>query len=218
MSEQHPHRPAHRGDPSLLRSQPPPCAVMFDFDGTLIDMSPFSAELRTASPDRWRRFSAHTPQAKPVTAGLNLLNRVDALGWQYTVSTTRPARARELVTDWLAAHRPLSGNPPAEVLFRKKGMDGLGPAVEHKVRHARRRQDSNQNPLVTVLFIEDEAGLIDVLNDRGVPAIHLDEVADLTDTELADLLDYSRTSRLKQWHERHRAATEGRPREETHHR
>ena len=42
--------------------------------------------------------------------------------------------------------------------------------------------------------------------------------AGLTDTELADLLDYSRTSRLKQWHERHRAATEGRPREETHHR
>lgn len=31
----------------------------------------------------------------------------------------------------------------------------------------------------------------------SLPATH--EVAELTDTELADLLDYSRTSRLKQW-------------------
>ena len=178
----------------------PRCAVMFDFDGTLCDMSPFVDELADDAPDRWGRFFAHTPESAPVEAGMELLNRVSALGWRYSVSTTRTPRSRALVLQWLAAHRPVSRRKPVMVLTRKEGRAGLGPAIGHKARHGLRRYDRGGQPLATALFVDDELDVVDALVDLEVPAIHLEEIAGLSDADLVELLDYSRRASRKRWH------------------
>ena len=191
----------------------PRCAVMFDFDGTLCDMRPFVLELEDDAPDRWGRFFAHTPEAAAVDAGLELLNRVCALGWRYSVSTTRDPRFRPLVLQWLADHRPEVGpqRKPVMVLARAGGRRGLGPALGHKARHGRRRYDRGGRPLETILFVDDEQDMVDGLTDLEVPAVHLDELAGLGDTELVDLLEYSRRAWRKRWAETQAAAAVSEP-------
>lgn len=166
------------------------CAVVFDFDGTLCDMSAFEEELRGGGPDRWSRFFAHTPEAVPVPAGVELVARLDGLGWRYGVSSTRPAwpGVGRAVKDWLGTH--LSGcRRPAEVWLRKPSYKGA--AVTVKRYHCR------SDKLATVLFVDDEPAMVDALTAEDVPAMTLEELAGLSDTELAGVLDYSRTRRLK---------------------
>ncbi|TXH18578.1 MAG: hypothetical protein E6R06_26365 [Mycobacterium sp.] len=198
----------------MTPSPTPPCAVMFDFDGTLCDMSPFVDELTAEGPHRWSRFFAHTPEAAPVEAGMDVLNRVIALGWQYSVSSTRDPRSRGLVLRWLYEHRLLSKRRrPQMVLARTRGANGFGPALDCKVWHGRRRYDSRSRSLETSLFIDDEQDMVDGLIEAGVPAMHLEELVDLSDAELRDLLRYSRRAWRKRWDEEQAlaAATEPPP-------
>jgi len=105
---------------------------MVDFDGLLCDMQPFTGELQTGGRDRWSRFFAHTPHAEPVVAGVELLARVDALGWRYAVSTTRPAMpgVGELITNWLAAHLSSLQPPGGGVVAQESRVVGSGSQVQ----------------------------------------------------------------------------------------
>lgn len=158
--------------------------ALLDFDGLLCDMSPFQHELRgPRTPEQWRRFFRHTPQAAPVPAGIELANALYRLGWRYAVSTTRPPWNGGMVGRWVRQYLP----GRAEWIY-VSGGEGRRP-TEHKRDHYIEAMVA-RGP-VCGLFVDDEAAVVDQLIEFDVPAMHIDELAGLPDADLTELLSYS---------------------------
>lgn len=157
--------------------------ALLDFDGLLCDMGPFAYELERKSPDRWRRFLWHTPQAAPVPAGLELANTLYRLGWRYAVSTTRPPWNGGMVARWVRRYLP----GRAEWIY-VSGGEGRSPA-EHKRDHYIEAMVARAP--VCGLFVDDDAAVVDELIEFDVPAMHIDDLAGLPDADLTELLRYS---------------------------
>jgi hypothetical protein len=161
-------------------------AVMVDFDGLLIDMSPYAHELDDPQPRKWHRFLAHTPTAPPIGTGIALLEQLAALGWPYSVSTTRPDWALDGVRSWLADHAPA---PPLAAYAR------LSPTVDPvacKRAHYFSSRYHRDSPAICTLFVDDELPVVQELSAAAVPAIHISELATLTERDILTLLRRSR--------------------------
>lgn len=193
---------AHRGVPTGGRSaggsggtHPIRCVALLDFDGVLCDMEPFAYELNEhrGVGNRWSRFYCHTSQAAPVDAGVELVAALDRLGWRYAVSAIRPAGYRPMVGPWLRQH--LTKSRPAEWWYVDE-IPGWS-AVNNKRAHWVQAMVSRDAP-VCPLFVDDEPAVVEKLIDRGVPAMCLDELAGLSDADLAGVLQYSLKGAIEQ--------------------
>jgi hypothetical protein len=175
--------------------------VLLDFDGLLADMSPFAHELADAEDhNRWTRFFAHTPDAKPVDAGVELVAALGRIGCRWSISTTRarcvtdrssgtPVRIPQapVVQEWVRAH--LGDARPRTVYMRR----GNGSQADIKRGHfAETAVQSDRKPLPAVLFVDDELPLVEELCAADIPAMHVEDFAGLPDADLAELLEYSR--------------------------
>lgn len=158
--------------------------ALLDFDGLLCDMRPYQQELMgRRTHEQWRRFFAHTPQAVPMPAGLELTNALYRLGWRYAISTTRPSWNGGMVARWVRQYLP----GRAEWIY-VSGGEGRRP-VEHKRDHYIEAMVS-RGP-VCGLFVDDETAVVDGLIEFDVPAMHIDDLAGLSDADLTELLSYS---------------------------
>lgn len=159
--------------------------ALLDLDGLLCDMEPFAHELRTDTShrQRWKRFFAHTPEATAIPAGVDLVLALQRARWRYAVSTTRPRSNHQMVCRWLADNLPVS---PEWVYTDWRGADSVAAA---KRLHYLDALVSAAPPCA--LFIDDEASMVDALIDLDVPAMHIDELAGLSDDQLAEVLKYS---------------------------
>jgi hypothetical protein len=135
------------------------------------------------TPRRWARFFAHTSQAAPIAAGVELVKALDRLGWRYSVSSTRPAWSRAAVGSWVRENAPL--RPEWIYVYRTGGVS----AAECKRLHYVDAMVSRAP--VCGLFVDDEQPIVDELVDLAVPAMHIDDLAGLSDDELGELLRYS---------------------------
>jgi hypothetical protein len=175
--------------------------ALLDFDGLLADMSPFAGELADPEdPNRWMRFFAHTVDAKPMDAGVELVAALGRIGVRWSLSTTRarcvtdrssgaPVRIPQgpVIREWVGAH--LGGARPRTVFMRR----GNGSQVEIKRQHfAETALQSDRKPLPAVLFVDDEIEIVDALCAAGIPAMHVEDFAGLPDADLVELLEYSR--------------------------
>lgn len=161
--------------------------VMIDFDGVLIDMAPFAYELDEEQPRRWHRFFAHTDEATPLMTGLELIERLSALGWSYAVSTTRPAWTLGTVRRWIDTQLPVP--PVAAYARRTPAQRPLACKAEH---YWRTRRSSRYSPAVCTLFIDDELAVVEGLADIDIPAIHIGDIAVHNERDLLACLKYSR--------------------------
>ena len=158
--------------------------ALLDFDGLLCDMRPYQRELMgPRTHEQWRRFFAHTPQAAPMPAGIELANALYRLGWRYAISTTRPPWNGGMVSRWVRQYLP----GRAEWIY-VSGGEGRRPA-EHKRDHYIEAMVS-RGP-VCGLFVDDETAVVDQLIEFDLPAMHIDELAGLSDAALTELLAYS---------------------------
>lgn len=182
-------KPAGKGGKGKRRSPPVEpefrrYVALLDFDGLLCDMRPFQHELMgPRTHEQWRRFFSHTPQAVPVPAGIELANALYRLGWRYAVSTTRPAWNGGMVGRWVRRYLP----GRVEWVYASGG-EGRSPA-EHKRDHYVEAMVA-RGP-VCGLFVDDDAAVVDELIEFDVPAMHIDELAGLSDADLTELLRYS---------------------------
>lgn len=159
--------------------------ALLDFDGLLCDMEPFVHELQadTSQRQRWRRFFARTPEAEPIQTGVDLVLALRRARWRYAVSTTRPRSNHQTVCRWIADNLPAS---PEWVYSDWRGAESV---VAAKRLHYLDALVSVAPPCA--LFIDDEISVVDSLIDLDVPAMHIDELAGLSDAQLAEVLNYS---------------------------
>lgn len=164
--------------------------LLLDFDGLLIDMEPFAYELEDGQPLRWRRFLAHTAQAATVPTGLQLVEHLTALGWFYSVSTTRPRWNHAHVRRWLNVHMPAQPRAVhARVNFKEPALC--------KAEHYRRSCGlEHPNKAVCTLFVDDEFRVVDELEQLGIPALHISDLI-LPERELLVSLQYSKKKLLE---------------------
>lgn len=170
---------------------------MLAFDGLLVDMTPHNDELHTPGGDRWRRFISHLPDVAPITAGVDLTRRLDKLGWQYALSVTWPPRVKSTTERWIKQNLPIQ---PTHVHFWPadgKTRDRITIKRKHALAGGPQKSPS---PLVA-LFVEPDDSIAEFLTDdrHTVPAITAADVADMSNNQLAELLDYSRRKRLNRW-------------------
>ncbi len=170
--------------------------VLIDFDGVLIDMAPFAYELE-GKPKRWGRFFGHTREAKPVPEGAELVAALGRIGWRYSISTTRPEfgprgmQCKRHVRAWCNAN--LSEWLPAGIYVRK---DGAGAPVEVKCGHFVKTANPKTS-CPAVLFVDDEPEVVDALDAAGIPALHIEDLAGLTDADLDSTLRYCISRAIK---------------------
>jgi hypothetical protein len=176
---------------------------MLDFDGLLIDMEPFAGELSGDASVKWARFFAHTSEAFPVPAGVELVAALARIKWTYSISSTRPLyvhdrsegapepriQQRPLIKAWLKANIALRPNN----IFMRYGATAGTTSVkrEHFLNTA---TQPHPHPRPAVLFVDDEQHVVDELTATGVPALHISELAGLSDTDLESTLRYSITA------------------------
>lgn len=171
--------------------------LLLDFDGLLIDMAPFAHELEDGEPRRWHRFLAHTTEAAPVPTGLQLVEQLSALGWFYSVSTTRPRWNHPAVRRWLDTHMPTQ---PRAVHARVNFQEPAACKAEHYRRSCGLK---HPNKAVCTLFVDDEFKIVDELEQLGVPALHISDLT-LPERDLLVSLQYSKKQFLQ--HEQHQFA------------
>lgn len=171
--------------------------VLLDFDGLLIDMEPFAVELGTAARDRWSRFLAHTAAAAAVDAGVELVAALHRIRWRYSISTTRRAMAyavspapgktfvdqRPAIRSWTRAHLPMQ---PTNVFLRRNP----GAAEEVKTEHFYATATAFPKRQMAAVFVDDEPAVVDALAE-ALPALHISDLAGLSDADLAATLCYS---------------------------
>jgi hypothetical protein len=159
--------------------------ALLDFDGLLCDMEPFAYELADRdAPGRWGRFFGHTREAAPIQAGVELVAALRRVGWRYAVSSTRPSWSRSVVRRWVRENMPAGAG--WVYVYRTGGVS----AAECKRQQYVEAMVSRSAP-VCGLFVDDELAVVDELVDFGVPAVHIDELAGLSDVQLRGLLEYS---------------------------
>jgi hypothetical protein len=159
--------------------------ALLDFDGLLCDMEPFAYELANRdAPQRWGRFFGHTSEAAPIQAGVELVAALRRVGWRYAVSSTRPLWSRSGVCRWVRENMPAGAG--WTYVYRTGGVS----AAECKRQHYVEAMVARSAP-VCGLFVDDELAVVDELVDLGVPAVHIDELAGLSDEQLRGLLEYS---------------------------
>lgn len=183
--------------------------VLLDFDGLLIDMEPFAFELGTPpGRDRWSRFLAHTAEAAPIVEGIDLVAALRRIQWRYSISTTRPAALqavhpapgktfvdhRPSIRSWTRAHLPLQ---PTNVFLRRKA----GAAEACKTEHFFTTATALPKRQMAALFVDDEPAIVDALAEE-LPALHISDLAGLSDADLAATLHYSAAA-AEPLHRRH---------------
>ena len=170
--------------------------VLLDFDGLLIDMEPFAFELGSPGRDRWSRFLAHTAEAAPIVEGVELVAALRRIRWRYSISTTRPAAVQTVhpaprktfvdhrppIRSWTRAHLPMQ---PTNVFLRRNA----GVAEACKTEHFFATATALPKKQMAALFVDDEQGVVDVLAEE--PALHISDLAGLSDADLTATLHYS---------------------------
>ncbi|MCF6390629.1 hypothetical protein L2K20_26980 [Mycobacterium sp. MBM] len=171
--------------------------VLLDFDGLLIDMEPFAFELGTSGRDRWSRFLAHTAEAAPIVEGVELVAALRRIRWRYSISTTRPAAVRAVqptppktfvdhrpsIRSWTRTHLPLQ---PTNIFLRR----GAGAAEACKTEHFFTTATALPKRQMAALFVDDEPAVVDALAEE-LPALHISDLAGLSDADLTARLHYS---------------------------
>lgn len=171
--------------------------VLLDFDGLLIDMEPFAFELGSSGRDRWSRFLAHTAEAAPIVEGVELVAALRRIRWRYSISTTRPAAVQTVhpaprktfvdhrppIRSWTRAHLPMQ---PTNVFLRRNA----GVAEACKTEHFFATATALPKKQMAALFVDDEQGVVDVLAEE-LPALHISDLAGLSDADLTATLHYS---------------------------
>jgi hypothetical protein len=164
-----------------------PFVALLDFDGLLCDMEPFAYELADrGSPGRWRRFFSHTREAAPIASGMELVQALDRLGWQCAVSSTRPSWSGMAIAQWLRDNMP----PPLP-RWTYIWRSGAASAAECKREHYVEAVLMSSRRGMCGLYVDDEQPVVDELVDLDVPAMHIDDLAGMSDAELGELLEYS---------------------------
>jgi hypothetical protein len=173
--------------------------LVIDLDGTLIDMEPFAAEL-DGERDQWCRFFDNTANAKPAAEGLAFVAALRRIGWRCSISTTRPRAVRGRdgktfipqlppIRAWVRANLPAQ---PRWVYMRVAADTGT-TVVDVKRGHFLATAEppkTEMKALPGVLMVDDELAVVDELVDRGVPALHISDLAGTSDSELEGLLAY----------------------------
>lgn len=188
--------------------------VMLDI-AALIDTTPFADVLDEVlaepigsyyrNPEGWRAVQAQLKDAQPAAGAVQLVERLDAAGWPYSVSSAWPAIMRRHMWTWLERKLPTQ---PEQLLVFSKAVKAPAPsAAELRFRHCTAGMGREQPSPLVALFVAASDDVADQLAERQVAAITAAELADLSDDEFGDLLDYSRRARFRRW----RAATPKRP-------
>ena len=118
---------------------------------------------------------ARPPRCEP---GWSWWWRLDRLGWRYAVSAIRPAGYRPMVGRWLGQH--LGGCRGAEWSHVSETLGRS--AADNKRAHWVEAMVSRHAP-VCPLFVDDEPAVVDELIARGVPAMGVEELAGLSDSD-----------------------------------
>ena len=184
--------------------------VLLDLDGLLIDMEPFAFELGTGGRDRWSRFLAHTSEAAPVVEeGVELVAALRRIHWRYSISTTRPAAVpaalpaprktfvdqRPSIRLWTRAHLPMQ---PTNIFLRRNADAAEACKAEHFFTTA----TALPKRRMAAVFVDDEPAIVDALVSKELPALHISDLAGLSDADLAATLRYSAAA-AEPLHRRH---------------
>jgi hypothetical protein len=146
-----------------------PRATIFDFDGTLADMSPFYALMpgrqvrvaRELAP--WDPYHQATADAVPIEWVLALARIEHEMGRAVLVVTARDERWREVTETWLQAH-PI---PHTELLMRPAGDRREDPAVKGDILADLRTRYDVQ------MAVDDRPSVVKFWKTNAIPTVHV---------------------------------------------